>query len=247
MHPYTSVASRHCSNQNKCVAYWLKFDSTIGFYDQDQLVSLRKISKKMSVSEVNRLFEAIQAKYEVDGTVDPRRKALLLEEMMKFEGSENFVQKMDKAFQEIENGVEEYSCDESVDEFPSQVHVLRAKRGRVRKKLFRLFSDPFGTKAKARRSLVEGSEEVEADTSRSLRTRQNKLKFDGAITVFHLFQYSCHAERCAATTITTDNIGSSSTDTVSTSRASTSTIPMVSSLEKTDDASCSNSIANTKF
>lgn len=57
----------------------------------------------MSAREVNRLFEAIEGQYEVDGTIDHHQKQMLLLEMKKFKGGDKFVQRIDEAFRKLEN------------------------------------------------------------------------------------------------------------------------------------------------
>lgn len=52
--------------------------------------------------EANRLFEAIKGQYELDGTIDPLQKAMLLKEMEKLAGGEEFAQQINEVFEKLD-------------------------------------------------------------------------------------------------------------------------------------------------
>ncbi|KAG4076797.1 hypothetical protein HA402_009143 [Bradysia odoriphaga] len=112
----------------------------------------------MSAAEVNRIFDAIESQYEVDGTIDPQQKAMLFMEMKKFNGGEKFVQQISAAFQQIEN-----NCNGEMGEIAP---------------ICSLSSDNNAPKA----------------MGTVVTSRRNKLKFNLALKVFRLFQFSCNIE-----------------------------------------------------
>lgn len=128
----------------------------------------------MSAYEVNQLFEAIKAQYEVDGTIDPQQKAQLLEEMKKFAGGDKFVYRIREAFQQIE----------SSDRF--KINAASAKHTNDRDAQ----SEPSGG--------VDENGRVKVTGVGNLQSRQNKLRFDVALKVYNLFQVTCHVEKSPA-------------------------------------------------
>lgn len=147
----------------------------------------------MSFCEVNRLFGAIKTQYEFDGTIDRHQKALLLEEMKKFSDGENFVKKMSEAFQEIESSSDDVTG--LYNEHPCDFHVRSAKRSSVKAKIFRLFrSRSHVTTQSVPNDESMGSSRISADAMGTLTYCRYKLKFNVALKVFHLFQFSCHGE-----------------------------------------------------
>ena len=101
----------------------------------------------MSAVEVNRIFEAIESQYEIDGTIDPEQKAMLFMEMKKFKGGDKFVHQICAAFEQIENEDEKTA---------------------------------FSLEPKLKEA--------------SVTSRCNKLKFNLALKVFRLFQFSCNVD-----------------------------------------------------
>lgn len=110
----------------------------------------------MSAVEVKRLFETIEAQYEIDGTIDPEQKEMLFVEMKKFKGGDKFVQQISQAFQQVENNGEAGGI------VPGNASSAASNAPK-----------PMGS---------------------VVASRSNKLKFNVALKVFHLFQFSCDIE-----------------------------------------------------
>lgn len=125
----------------------------------------------MSAYEVCRLFQAIKAQYEVDGTIDPHQKRMLTEEMKKFDGGEKFVYRINEAFQQIE----------SSDRFK-----LSASSGK--------HSIDREDTSQSSESLDDNSK-VKFTGVGTLQSRRLKLKFDVALKVFNSFQLTCQVEK----------------------------------------------------
>ncbi len=112
----------------------------------------------MSNAVINQLFEEIENQYVNDGTIDPRKKEMLFEEMKKFVGGDKYALQINEAFQKLE---EEDDDDNQPRNF-------------------------LGSSSTGNNRSGAGPE---------VKARQQKLKFNMALKVFNVFQFSCTVEK----------------------------------------------------
>lgn len=132
----------------------------------------------MSTAIVIQLFEAIEKQYEADGTVDPNKKEMLLDEMEKYMKSEIYVRMIKHLFDELEYG------DDSDD-----VEIVCSIESVLSNEVCNTIEEPS--------DLQNDSRPTGTDTvTKAARSRRNKrVKFNILLNVFSMFKFSCAFEQ----------------------------------------------------